>query len=36
MVLNSKLYSKDIEQIPTRNGYGEALVLLGEKNPRGA
>lgn len=32
-MLNPKLYKKDIEQIPTRNGYGEALVLLGEKNP---
>ncbi|MBI4276619.1 transketolase family protein [Candidatus Uhrbacteria bacterium] len=32
-MLNPKLYSKDIEQIPTRNGYGEALVSLGEKNP---
>ncbi len=33
MTPNLKLYSKDIEQIPTRNGYGEALALLGEKNP---
>ena len=27
--LNSKIGQKDIEQIPTRNGYGEGLVELG-------
>ncbi len=30
--LNPKLFNKDVEQVPTRNGYGEALVELGE-NP---
>lgn len=32
--LNPKLYSKDVEQIPTRNGYGEGLVEAGTKNNR--
>lgn len=32
-MLNPNVYKKTVEQIPTRNGYGEALVLLGEKNP---
>ena len=31
--LNPKLYDEDVEQIPTRNGYGEGVVALGEKNP---
>lgn len=31
--LNPKLFDSDVEQVPTRNGYGEALVELGEKNP---
>lgn len=30
--LNPKLFDSDIEQIPTRNGYGEGLVLAGEEN----
>ncbi len=30
--LNSKLFDKDVERVPTRNGYGEALVELGETN----
>lgn len=30
--LNPKLFSKDVEQLPTRNGYGDALVELGQKN----
>ncbi len=30
LFLNPKLYDKDIEQIPTRNGYGDALVELGK------
>ncbi len=30
--LNSNLFSKDVEQIPTRNGYGDALVELGKSN----
>ncbi|OGM23140.1 transketolase [Candidatus Woesebacteria bacterium RIFCSPHIGHO2_01_FULL_39_23] len=31
--LNSKTFNKGVELIPTRNGYGEGLVELGEKNP---
>lgn len=31
--LNKKLFQKDVEQVPTRNGYGEGLVQAGEKNP---
>lgn len=34
MNLNPKLFEKDVEQVPTRNGYGEALLELGEKDPR--
>lgn len=30
--LNKKLFNKDIELIPTRNGYGDALLQLGDKN----
>ncbi len=30
--LNTKIFDADVEQLPIRNGYGEALVLLGEKN----
>jgi len=30
--LNPKLFSKDVEQIPTRHGYGDALVELGRAN----
>lgn len=30
--LNPKLFDKEAEQAPTRNGFGEALVELGEKN----
>lgn len=30
--LNPKLFDKDIEQVPSRNGYGEGLVLAGEEN----
>src|SRR3990170_6814301 len=33
MKLNPKLYDPEVEQVPTRNGYGEGLVALGEKNP---
>ncbi len=32
--LSSKLFDKDIEQIPTRQGYGDGLVLAGEKDER--
>jgi transketolase len=31
--VNSKIFEQDVEQVPTRNGYGEGLVELGEKNP---
>jgi len=31
--LNPKLFDKDIEQKPTRDGYGEGLVLAGKENP---
>ena len=31
--LNPKLFDKDVEQKATRDGFGEALVELGEKNP---
>ncbi len=30
--LNPKLFDNDIEQVPSRNGYGEGLVLAGEEN----
>lgn len=30
--LSNKLFDKDIEQVPTRNGYGEGLVAAGEKD----
>lgn len=30
--LNPKLFDSDIEQIPTRNGFGEGLVLAAEEN----
>lgn len=32
--LNPKLLRKDVEQIPTRNGYGDGLVEIGKKNKR--
>lgn len=31
--LNEKLFDEDVEQRPTRDGFGEALVELGDKNP---
>lgn len=31
--LNNKLFDKDVEQLPTRQGYGEGLVAAGEKDP---
>ena len=31
--LNPKLFARDAEQVPTRNGYGEGLVLAGKKDP---
>ena len=30
--LNPKLFDKEVEQVPTRDGYGSGLVALGEKN----
>jgi len=30
--LNPKLFEKEVEQVPTRSGYGEGLMELGEKN----
>src|SRR3989344_583802 len=31
--LNSKIFDKDVEMVPTRDGYGEGLVLAGDHNP---
>lgn len=31
--LNQNLFNQDVEQKPTRNGYGTGLVKLGETNP---
>jgi len=31
--LNPKLFDPDVEQKPTRDGYGEGLVLAGKENP---
>ena len=31
--LNTKLFDKDVEQRPTRDGYGEGIVTLGHTNP---
>jgi len=30
--LNPNLFAKNVEQVPTRNGYGEGLVLAGKKD----
>ncbi len=30
--LNPELFDKDVEQLPTRNGFGEGLVLAAEEN----
>jgi transketolase len=32
--LTEKLFSKDIKQLPTRHGYGDGIVLAGEKDSR--
>lgn len=32
LYLSKKIFSEDIEQVPTRNGFGEGLVLAGEKD----
>ncbi len=31
--LSEKIFDKKIDQVPTRNGYGEGVVEAGEKNP---
>lgn len=31
--LNPKIFQEDVEQKPTRDGYGEGLVLAGKENP---
>lgn len=33
MKLNPKLFEEDIEQKPSRDGFGEGLVIAGEENP---
>src|SRR3989344_3641561 len=30
--LNKKMFQKNVEKVPTRNGYGEGLVILGAEN----
>ena len=32
--LNKKIFEADVEQVPIRKGFGEGLVLAGEKNPQ--
>ena len=32
--LSDKIFKKDIEMVPTRNGYGEGLVIAGEADER--
>ncbi|MDO8498247.1 MAG: transketolase family protein [bacterium] len=32
--LNAKLFEKDLEQVPSRDGFGEGLLILGEENPQ--
>ncbi len=32
--LNSKIFDKDVEQTPIRKGFGEGLLLAGERDPR--
>ena len=31
--LNPKVFDEDVEQVPSRNGFGEGLVLAGDENP---
>lgn len=31
--LNPKLFTTELEQLPTRHGYGDGLVILGKNNP---
>lgn len=30
--MNKKMFQKNVEKVPTRNGYGEGLVMLGTEN----
>ena len=30
--LNPKLFDKDVEQAPIRKGFGEGLLIMGEKD----
>ncbi|MFZ2049224.1 MAG: transketolase C-terminal domain-containing protein [Minisyncoccia bacterium] len=32
--LNTKIFDKDVEQVPIRKGFGEGLVVAGEANPQ--
>ncbi len=32
--LNTKLFDKKVEQVPIRSGFGDGLVIAGEKNPQ--
>lgn len=32
--LSTKIFKRDIEKVPTRNGYGEGLVAAGEEDER--
>lgn len=32
--LNTKMFDKDVEQVPIRKGFGEGLVLAGEADPQ--
>jgi len=32
--LNTKMFDKDVEQLPIRKGFGEGLVVAGEENPQ--
>jgi transketolase len=32
--LNEKMFDKDVEQVPIRKGFGEGLLLAGDKNPQ--
>jgi len=34
MKLSNKIFSKDVEKVPTRNGYGEGLLEAGRKDSR--
>jgi transketolase len=31
--LNPKIFDKDIEMVPSRDGFGEGLIIAGEENP---